>query len=255
MSDIFQEVEEEVRRERLEQIWKDYGDYIVAGICLLVIGAAGLQLWRTYDHNQRLKASDEYVAAEQLIEGGQTKAAADAFGRLADSAPGGYKILARLQHANALLYQGQREDALTIYKQIAQGDDPLLGAVARVRAAWVEADYLPRSEVETTLGVLASDATNPWHGYAEEILAYSDYRNNATGQALGEYQAMLKDPKTPQAIRERVGIMVDFLKAGGEANYGTVPAPPPAPKAPDVIDPNLPQPAPAPAPAPSTGQP
>ncbi|HEY4986280.1 MAG TPA: tetratricopeptide repeat protein, partial [Bradyrhizobium sp.] len=62
MSDIFREVEEEVRRERLEKIWKLYGDYIVAGIALLVIAVAGYELYARYQANQRMQASETFMA-------------------------------------------------------------------------------------------------------------------------------------------------------------------------------------------------
>ena len=58
MTDIFREVEEDVRRERFEKLWKQYGDYVVALAALLVIGAAGYQLWRYYEARQIAKASD-----------------------------------------------------------------------------------------------------------------------------------------------------------------------------------------------------
>jgi hypothetical protein len=225
VSDIFREVEEEVRRERLEQIWKEYGDYIVAGACLLVIAAAGIQLWRTYDQREHLKASDQYAAAEQMLESGQTTMAADAFGRLADAAPGGYKALARLQHADALMASGERGDALSLYKQIAAGDDPILGAVARVHAAWATVDYAPRADVVATLGPL-DDSTSPWRPLAQEVLAYWDFRSGATKAALGEYDAIAHNASAPAPLRERATIMATFLKAGGDGNYGTVPKPP-----------------------------
>ncbi len=273
MSDIFREVEEEVRRERLDKIWKEYGDYIVAGACLLVIGAAGLQLWRTYDANQHLKAADQYAAAEQMAEAGQIAQAADAFGHLAESAPGGYKVLARLQHADTLLATGERGDALNLYKQVANGDDPLLGAVARMRGAWAIADYAPRAEVASTLGPL-TDAGNPWHSMAQEVLAYWDYRTGATKAALGEYDAIAHDTKAPKPLQERAKIIADFLRAGGGSDYGTVPqvpapprqafdpatlmanpgAPAPTGPAPALSDPNAPD-AHAPAPPTAPGKP
>ena len=43
MSDIFREVEEDVRRERLEKLWKAYGNYAIAGLVLLF---AGIGAWR-----------------------------------------------------------------------------------------------------------------------------------------------------------------------------------------------------------------
>jgi hypothetical protein len=237
VSDIFREVEEEVRKERFDKLWKDYGDYVIAGACLVVIGAAGLQLWRTYDQRQHLAASDQYAMAESMLENGQAAQAADAFGHLADSAPGGYKTLARLQHADALMAAGERGDALHVYKDIAAGDDDLLGAVARIHAAWAIADFATRDEIASTLGPLA-DAANAWRPMAQEVLAYSDYRSGNTKAALAEYQAVVADRDAPAPLRERCKAMADFLIAGGDANYGTVPPPKPVPAAPGAATPN-----------------
>ena len=40
MSDIFREVEEDVRREKLEKFWKAYGDYVIALAAVIVVGTA-----------------------------------------------------------------------------------------------------------------------------------------------------------------------------------------------------------------------
>ena len=40
MSDIFHEVEEEVRREHYEKLWKKYGNYVIAVASVLVLGVA-----------------------------------------------------------------------------------------------------------------------------------------------------------------------------------------------------------------------
>jgi hypothetical protein len=233
VSDIFREVEEEVRRERFEKLWKEYGDYIIAAACLIVIGAAGFQLWRTYDQRQRVEASDRYAAAEQMLESGETAQAADAFGRLADSAPGGYKTLTRLQHADALMASGERGDALNLYKQIAAGDDDMLGAVARIHAAWAIADFAPRADLISTLGPL-NDSASAWRPMADEVLAYWDYRSGAVKAAEAGYDAIANDTDAPVPLRQRAKVMATFLKAGGDRDYGTVPAPPPQP----ALDPN-----------------
>src|SRR3954469_22991311 len=70
LSDIFQEVEEDVRRERYEQIWKDYGNYIMVAAALLVLAVAGYQAWRNYDLSQRQKTSDQYRVAMQSAQTG-----------------------------------------------------------------------------------------------------------------------------------------------------------------------------------------
>ena len=41
MSDIFREVDEEVRREKLNQLWERHSNLIVAVALLIVLGVAG----------------------------------------------------------------------------------------------------------------------------------------------------------------------------------------------------------------------
>jgi hypothetical protein len=225
VTDIFREVEEEVRRERLEQLWKKYSDYIIAGVALVVIAVAGFELWRIYQQKQLIKASDEYTAAVQLGAAGQSAQAAELFSRLTANAPGGYRAVSRLQQADAMMAADNRVDAIALYRQISSGSDPYLGAIAKIHLAWALADQAPRSEIETLLAPLSS-AANAWSPLAREILAYLNCRDGETNAAISQYQSIVADPNTPQALRQRALIMAGFLRAGGDKNYGTVPAPP-----------------------------
>ena len=230
MTDIFREVEEEVRRERFEQLWKEYGDYVIAGAALIVIAAAGFQLWRVYEQRQATKASVTYVAAQQLLEEHQPGAAGMVFGKLADTAPGGYAQISLLQKANALYAAGNIPEAVEIYKQVAAKGDVLLAPVARIRAGWASVDNAPRSDIEALLKPLL-DPTNPWHPMAREILAYADYKSGDTTKALEEFRAVAKDKDSPSAARQRSQAMATYLAAGGDENSGVVPPPRPVPNA------------------------
>jgi hypothetical protein len=241
VTDIFREVEEDVRRERFEQLWKKYSDYIISGAALIVIAVAGLQLWRVYDERQHFKASNDYLAAEQLLEAGQASEAATAFARLEKDAPGGYAALSKLEEADAMLTAGNTADALTIYKQIAAGKDEMLGAVARIHAGWAIADSASKSDVEAMVAPL-TDPANPWHDLAREILAYADYRAGNNAAALKEYQAISNDTNATEQLRVRAKWMATFLQAGGAKNYGTVP-PPPKPETPSPAQQNAASPA------------
>jgi len=75
MSDIFQEVEEDVRRERYEQLWKKYGNHVIGAAAVLVIAVGGWQAWTAYDNNRRRAVSDQYEAAQKAAGAGK---AADA---------------------------------------------------------------------------------------------------------------------------------------------------------------------------------
>jgi hypothetical protein len=227
LSDIFREVEEEVRRERFEQIWKQYGDYIIAGVALIIIAIAGYELWQRYETNQRMRASETFFAAQQLAESGDFTKATPAFAVLAKSAPNGYAEMARLSQAGALLVAGQHIEAVAIYKSVAADDSGPIGSVALLRAGWAIADSTPRSDLETLLAPL-TDPTSPWRHSANEILAYADFHAGQIKKAQAEFQAIADDKDASETMRRRVGAMATFLK-GGIGNFGTVPETPAAP--------------------------
>lgn len=219
MSDIFREVEEEVRRDRLEKLWKQYGDYVVAAAALLILAAAAFRLWTYYESRERARASNEYLAAQQLLQAGQDRAAAEQFARLVKNAPRGYAKLAQLQAADALSAMGNTAAALVNYRKLIDGGDEMLASIARVRAAWILVEGAPKAEVEQMLGGLAAD-TSPWRLVAREILAYADYRAGAIQQALAAFQKLSTDPKAPAGIKARTTAMATFIRAGGNKDVG-----------------------------------
>jgi hypothetical protein len=231
LTDIFSEVEEEVRRERFEQLWKEYGDYVIAAVALIVIAVAGWQIWQRYETNQRLKASETLIAAQSMAEAGDAARANAALGVVAKDAPSGYATMAKMTEAGTLLASGKRDEAVEIYKSIAAKDSGPVGNTALIRAGWALADVSSRQDLETMLAPV-SGKDNPWRFEAREILAFADYHAHDLKAAQTEFRALANDKDAPDGMQHRAGAMADFIKMGGQANYGTVPNPPPPPAAP-----------------------
>ena len=223
MTDIFHEVEEDVRRERYEQIWKKYGDYIIAAIAVIAIAIAGYKFWQRYETQQLINASTQLNAAEKLAEANDNASAAAAFANLAKTAPSGYADLARLAEAGSLLAAGNKSEGLALYKTIAATSSPL-APIARVRAAWAMADTAPKSELQNLLGPLTAPSS-AWRFVAGEILAYADYHAGNLKAAGAEFEALAKDSNVPRTLRGRADAMATFIKGGGDKEYGTVPKP------------------------------
>jgi hypothetical protein len=230
VTDIFREVEEDVRRERFEKLWKTYGNYVIAALVLLFAGIAGWQLWQRHEDQERAKVAAAFIAAQRISN---PQAAASAFVDIARTAPKGYASVARLSEAAAMFASGQQASAIDLYKQIAQDDSGPVGMVARLRAAWALADSASRTQLEDLLKPL-NQPGNAWRENAQEVLAYADYRAMDMKSALARYSALAIDPEAPDSTRRRAEAMAAFLKSGGAVSYGTVPADvvPPAQAAP-----------------------
>ena len=98
MSDIFREIQEDVRRERIEKLWKAYGVYAIAFLVLVFMGLGAWQLWQRHEKAEAEKASVAFAAAQRITN---PQAAANAFADLTKGTPAGYRRLARLFTASA----------------------------------------------------------------------------------------------------------------------------------------------------------
>lgn len=219
MSDIFREVEEDVRREKAEKLWKAYGGYLLGLAVLTILGVGAWQLWQRHEQQQNEAAATRFLAAQRISS---PRDAASAFADVAASAPKGYALVARLAEANAMFISGQQKNAIDLYKQIADGDSGPVGNAARLRAAWAQADTATRDQLAQWLAPL-NQPGNAWRENAQEVLAYADYRAMDLKAAQAKYAALAIDPEAPDALRARARAMSGFLKNGGGANFGTVP--------------------------------
>ncbi len=227
MSDIFQEVEEDVRRERYEQLWKKYGNYIIALASLVVLAVGGYQAWTAYELNQRRAVSDRYQAAEEFIRANDPAKAEAAFAELAKDAPNGYATLAKFQLSAAFLAQGKREPAIALLQELVQSSDPLVSSVARLRLAWTVADATARPQIVSILAPL-STPDSPWRFAAAEVLAYLDFMQGSRSDAQAAFTKLAEDAQAPSSLRQRASAIAGYLKANPTAVPATLLAPAPA---------------------------
>ena len=248
MSDIFQEVEEDVRKERYEQLWTKYGNYIIGAAALLVIAVGGYQAWSAYDSNQRQAVSDQYEAAQKVAQSGKAAEAEVAFSELSKTGYTGYATLSKFNLVGVYLAQGKRDPAIALLRELTDSSDDVVSSVARLRLAWLEADARPRAEIQTILEPLTA-AESTWRFAAAEVLAYAELKSGSRAQAENDFLNLSQEPQAATGLRQRASAILAYLKAnpGGSVPSpglaaGAVPAPAPTPA-----------PAATPAPAPTQG--
>jgi len=213
VADIFQEVDEEVRRERLEQLWKQHGNYIIAA---LILALACIGAWRGYIYWQERKAAEAgatYEAASTLADEGKHKEAEAAFAKLATEGTAGYRTLARFREA-AQLGLSDAKAAVASYDTLAA--DASLGVplqdLAAVRAGLLLVDTAPYQELRTRLEPLTA-GDRPFRHSARELLAFAAWRAGDNAAAHQWIDAVVADPETPSTIRNRVDVLAALIPA------------------------------------------
>ncbi len=211
MSELFDEVDEEVRREQLKKLWDRYSIYIIACALLIVAAVGG---WRAYQHLEAQKAAEAgaaFDAAIQLSEQNKHAEAEAAFDKLAATAPSGYRMLARLRAA-AEAATGDPKAGAKLYDDIAA--DPGVGTeqqdLARIRAAGLLLD----TETYPNMLKRLEPATRPdatFRHTARELLALSAWRANDTAAARQWLDMIASDGETPSAMRSRAEALQALL--------------------------------------------
>jgi hypothetical protein len=212
VTDIFSEVEEDVRKERWEQLWKRYGVYVIGVATAVIVGVVGWQAWENYELAGRQEASVRFNTAQNAFDTGDLPMAETEFAAIAAEAPAGYADLAEFQRATAQLAQGKRDEAITSLRAIVDGNDPLLSPPARLQLAWLLAEAAPRAEVDEVIAPLLG-AQSPWRFPAAEVGAYLDFRDGDREAAAASYQALAVDPGVSDGLRQRAGAIAQFLRA------------------------------------------
>lgn len=206
MSDdgLFREVDEEVRSDKIAQIWKRFGSLFIAGCVALVLGVGGVKGWQYWQAQLAEKAGMEWYSAIALSEAGKTAEADAVFDQITKSDHKGYSMLAKLSQAGRLGQDGKTTDAVKIYDAVADDgsvDQPLRD-LAKVRAAYLLVDSASVADLAARLKGL-DDRNSSWRHAVREILALAHVRATDYKAADEQLKLILADQATPAALRSR----------------------------------------------------
>jgi hypothetical protein len=203
VSELFNEVDEEVRREQLKKLWDRYSIYIVAAAILVVAAVGG---WRGYEYLEAQKAAEAsaaFDAAIELADQNKSTEAEAAFDKVATTAPSGYRMLARLRAAGEVAARDPKAGA-KLYDDLAA--DRSIGAeqqdLARIRSAGLLLDTDTYPNILQRLEAAAKPEATFRHT-ARELLALSAWRANDTTAARQWLDMIANDGETPSAMRQR----------------------------------------------------
>lgn len=209
---IIREVEEDLRRERYERLWKQYGPFVIGTIVLVLVAMVGWQQWQAWQERQRAREAEAFIAAVELLEDDKTAEAAKAFAELAKKAGSGYATVARLQEAQARLDRGNPDAALAAYDAVA-GDGaaaPALRGLAALKGALLLADSASPDDLKKRL-TPALRPQSPWRYPAQEVVAYAHYRAGETDKARSAYEVLVNEYGAPTHIRDRARRMLALM--------------------------------------------
>jgi hypothetical protein len=211
MSDIFHEVDEDVRRDKAADLWRRYHTPILI-FAVLIVAATGA--WSYYQTNRQKTAeaaNARFEAAIALANEGKAQEAAAAFDAVAKDAPKGYAALARIRAAEL---REDRARALQELEAIADDKnvDKLNQEVALLRAALIILESGDRQKMERALGPMMT-SNGAFRFSAQELNGLDALANDDFEEAERDFNILLSDRDAPQSVRQRAAAYQGLLHA------------------------------------------
>jgi hypothetical protein len=215
---FLKEVDEELRKEQVNQFVARYGWWIFAAV-VLVLGAIGGAIW--WQGRQQAEAAaqgETLLDALESIDAGNRSAASPKIGELAASDIDGYRVAALFARASNQAEAGQSAAAVATLRSIAENEDlaePYRQA-ALVRQTALEFDQLQPQVVIRRLGPLARPG-QPWFGSAGEMVGLAHLKMRRPDLAGAMFQRVGRDESVPASIRTRA------VQMAGSLGYDAMP--------------------------------
>ena len=206
------EVDEELRKERLNSFVSRYGWALAAAFVLLVGAIGGFLWWQQRQVEQAGAQAEQLLNALDMMESGNRNGAATVFNQLAESDSDGYRAAALFARANSQIAAEQVPAAIATLRTIAddEGLDEAYRQAALVRQTVLEFDALQPQVVIQRLGPLARPG-QPWFGTAGELVAVAHLKMGRPNLAGPLFAAIGRDQNVPPSIRTRAIQMAGSL--------------------------------------------
>lgn len=209
MSDIFEEVEESVRQDKVAEAWAKYGIFVwILGF--LIIGSVAYMEYSKVQKAKAVEASiEEFEAARGKLTAGEYADAQAEFKNIVDS-KGDIAPLASHYLARAY-YEGSGDAAAAA--DILETASDLEGPVQRLgllKSAYLRADNMSLPELETYLGDLPKEST-ALGVLALELIAAKALKEGDIERARQEFSYIRFAPNVPAGVSRRAEIALSII--------------------------------------------
>jgi hypothetical protein len=205
------EVDESLRQDRMLDVAKKFGPWLVGVFAIFILGLGAWQGWQAFSTSQARDHAVEFAAAQALVEAGNLAEAKTEFERLSNEGPRPYRAMARMERAAILVQEGDLEAALAGFDAAAEAaPDQVMRESAQIRAAYIAADIQDFPALRTRLEPLIASDTRVQY-LAKELLAVEAWEAGETQLARETLEQLTLAFEAPDSLRQRAQIALSVM--------------------------------------------
>jgi len=214
---FIREVNEELRSEQIQNVWKRFRPLIIGVAVLIVLGVAGAALFEWWQARESSASGDRFINAVRDASDNKPDQAMKELDALGKDGFGSYPVLARMRLATLKADKGDAKGAIADFN--ALGQDAAVPApvrnVAKLRAAWLMVDNSSYEELASAVEELAA-ASSPVRNSAREVLGLSAYKAGNYAKARDWLQLVLDDKESSSGAKTRARTVLALITASGK---------------------------------------
>ncbi len=204
---LFQEVEEDLDRQKLEALWKKYGFWIITLAVGIVLWTASATAYRSWRADQAQQSTAAFISASSA----DTAKSLESLEQFAANHPGAdLGAFALLRAAATSADKGDKENAIRLFDKVAANAkaDPVFRQLGDLLSIQLQLDSGDSAVLSERLQPLAA-ANAPWRYSALEKEGLLALRAGDKTKAKRIFAYLSQEEAAPPSIGERAS---DFLR-------------------------------------------
>ncbi len=196
MEGLFEEISSEVRADRVGDLWKNYGRWVIYVAVSIVIVTAAAVYWNHHRRSDAMVQTGLYFEAAALMEAGNAKDALSALNKISVPEKSSYYGLVLLSKAQAATLLAQHAEAKITLTELAKRHD-VYGDIGKVMLG----DAVAAASKETT----------PLQFTRAEWVAWDLVAAGDKAKAAEKFSELAKNEAVPMTLRERATMMANYF--------------------------------------------
>ncbi len=208
-NNLFQEVDEDLDRQKLEALWKKYGFWIITLAIGIVVWTASSTAYRSWRAQRAQQTTSAFLAASS-VEASKGIESLQHFAQTHKSASLG--ALALLRAGALAADRGDKAGAIAIFDKIAADAeaDPVFRQLGDLLSAHMQLDTDDAVALAARLQPLTAEGA-PWRYSALEQEGYLALRTGDKAKARRLFTELSQDAQAPQGISARAADILRVL--------------------------------------------
>lgn len=200
MTDLLQEIMDDVRADRASDLWRKYGKWVI-GTALSIVVVTAVSVYS--NHRQReefMQQTALYLQASDSLAKGEAEQTLQMLEKIAVPSRSGYEGVVLLKKFQAQSALGKKEDAQKTLLELSKHGD-VYGDIGKI----MQVD-----------GVVGGDKTTALLFTRSEWAAWEAFRKGDIAKASAQFSTLAKMPDVPATMHDRALMMAVYLqnKAG-----------------------------------------